>query len=33
MIVETVCPNPGLVVGDDTEWNEALGQAGSVVPM
>jgi hypothetical protein len=33
MRVETVCPDVGELVGDDTAWNELLGQAGVVVPM
>jgi hypothetical protein len=31
-LVETVCPDAGLVVGDDTAWNVAPGQAGGEVP-
>jgi len=30
--VETVCPLVGVDVGDDTVKNDALGQAGLVVP-
>jgi hypothetical protein len=33
MRVETVCPDVGELVGDDTVWNELPGQAGVVVPM
>jgi hypothetical protein len=31
-LVETVSPESGVVVGDDTAWNDPLGQVGSVVP-
>jgi hypothetical protein len=30
--VETVCPDAGALVGDDTMWNDPLGQVGSAVP-
>jgi hypothetical protein len=30
-LAETVCPDPGLVVVDATEWKEPPGQAGTVV--
>jgi hypothetical protein len=32
MRAETVCPDAGELVGDETEWNEPLGHAGVVVP-
>jgi hypothetical protein len=31
-LVETVCPAAGVLVGDDTAWNDPLGQLGAVVP-
>ena len=30
--VENVCPDAGVVVGDDTAWNDGPGQVGSAVP-
>jgi len=32
-LVETVWPDPGERVADETEWNEPLGQFGTDVPM
>ena len=29
---ETVCPDSGVVVGDDTGWNDPPGQVGTAVP-